>query len=173
MTFWLLVYIYFEFPCQFWQSFTSFWGSYEDFVGTPQNCAKIKKFWIFSIFLLLIIIWTKCSRNGDDMVTSYYDAISVSNCVIFKTISFLRLSMQFSILLAVFVCLFGSYITHFVVLFHWFINFWIGFKIKFYKKFFHYKILGNQSFGKILLIELISKLLKFVVSKFRIANNCL
>ena len=52
MTFWLLAYIYFEILCHFWQSFTSFWGSYEDFVETPQNCAKIKKFWIISIFLL-------------------------------------------------------------------------------------------------------------------------
>ena len=54
MTFWLLVYIYFEFSCQLWQSFISFWGNYEDFVGAPQNCAKIKKFWIFWIFMLLL-----------------------------------------------------------------------------------------------------------------------
>ena len=40
------------------------------------------------------------------------DVICVSNCVNFKTIRFLRLSMQFSILIAV---LFGSYITHFVL----------------------------------------------------------
>ena len=52
MIFWLLVFLYFYFPCQFWQSFIFFWGSSEGFVGTPQSCAKIRKFWIFSIFLL-------------------------------------------------------------------------------------------------------------------------
>ena len=34
------------------------------------------------------------------------------------------------------------------------------------------KILGNRSFDKILLFELISKLLIFVVSEFHIANQC-
>ena len=55
-------------------------------------------------------------------------------------------------------CLFGSYIAHFFVLFHWFIDFWIGYFMK------HQliKLLGNQSFDKILLFEFISKLLIFV-----------
>ena len=35
------------------------------------------------------------------------------------------------------------------------------------------KILGNQSFGKILLIEFISQPPIFVVTKFHIANKCL
>ena len=68
----------FEFPCQFWQSFTSFRGSYEDFVGTPENCEKIRKFWIFSVFLRSIVVWTKCPQNGNDMMASYYDVIMTS-----------------------------------------------------------------------------------------------
>ena len=45
-----------------------------------------------------------------NQMVSSYDVISVPNCVIFKTIRFLRVSMKFSILIAVFVCL--GYILH-------------------------------------------------------------
>ena len=117
MTLWLLVYIYFGFPI--WQSFTYFWGSYEDFLGTPQNCAKIREFSIVSIFLLCHkrnVVWhiydyymNKMSsqwwRHDDVMLWRHNDVTSVPNCVIFKTNRYLSFLIQFSILLVVFVCL--------------------------------------------------------------------
>ena len=60
--------------------------------------------------LYVIITLTKRPQKGDDMMRSYYDVTSVPDCVIFKTIRFLRLSMKISILIAVFVCL--AHILH-------------------------------------------------------------
>ena len=53
-----------------------------------------------------------------------------------------------------------------ISLIYWFLN-------RFFMKHQLIKILGNQRFGKILLSELISKLLIFAITKFHIANQCL
>ena len=45
-----------------------------------------------------------------DIIMTYNEVISVPNWIIFKTIKFLQLSMQFSVLIAVFVCL--AYVLH-------------------------------------------------------------
>ena len=142
MTSWILVRIYFEFPCQFWQSFTSFRGNYEDFVGTPQNCKNQEIFNIFNFSAFDyymnqmssqwwwhydVILWRhKCSKLSR---FQNHQNFAIINAILDSYCSF---------------CLFSSYIKHFVVLFHWFIDFWIGFSWNIsWSKFWETKVLAK------------------------------
>ena len=128
-TFWLLVYICFEFPCQFWQSFTFFWGSYEDFVGTPQENLNIFNFSAFDYYMNQMP--SRWWWHDDVILWRHNNVVRRHKCAKLRHFQ----KQVFAIINAIFdsycsFCLFGSYITHFLVLFHWFIDFWIGFFMK-------------------------------------------